>query len=149
MDSNPLNPSFPFKTFNAQLRQMVEELQKVFPEENKLATVLHKLDVAETNNIRAPVQLFYKQTSPYTELLLQCDDTAITHLEKVLPGMLEIWKKCDDYTKNCVWQYVIRLVLISEALNSVSEKELANVMKNILTSVSDEKSIEEGVAEDK
>jgi hypothetical protein len=109
--------------FNTTLKNFLQELVDVFPDEPGVGTVklfLAGFDLFVGSDPRAAMDAFMKATAPHGDLIAAKDGSLFKHLE--LPGgisLKDLWKKASAKTKEATWQYLHMLHLLGTTAAAV------------------------------
>jgi len=111
------------QTFNAMLRQFLQELSDTFPEDASLALSLDGLESLVQANARKPLQLFLEAMTPHATLVMN-KDPALFSQGMVLPGSLDLktyWESPDlsESSKAFIWQYIQNLFLLGSMVSAL------------------------------
>jgi len=119
--------------FNNQLQEFIEELIKVFPEDNDFKTFETSLYMLKKANPRKILELFKTYIIPYSDKILKKDENFFleenyehlynqnnTNAEKgwiITNKLKKYWNEISNNTKDIIWEYFKVLILLSNKCN--------------------------------
>lgn len=117
------------QAFNTMLRNFLEELRDVFPEQQDVATFLAGFDAFVMLNARKPLEVFMDAVSPHSDLLMARDPRLFDRLD--FPGIdfAAMWNSPDvsEATHGAIWQYLHTLFLLGSTVSSLPPELLTSI----------------------
>lgn len=99
------------QAFNTMMKNFLEELADVFPEETHIRVFLDGFDALAAISPRSPMDMFVESLTPHTDLVMARDAELFQRLE--FPGGIDfgkLWKSdISDNTREAIWQYITLL----------------------------------------
>lgn len=117
--------------FNTTLKNFLQELTEVFPNEpgiGKVKLFLGTFDGLTAINKRAAMDPFLEAMAPHADLISGKNSKLFKKVE--LPGgvsLKDLWKKASDATKDATWQYLQMLFLLASTAASVPPDMLSAI----------------------
>jgi hypothetical protein len=114
--------------FNSTLKNFLQELVEVFPDEpgvGKVQLFLSTFDTITAANKRVVMEGFLEAMAPHADMITAKDPKLFKKLE--LPGgisLKDLWKKASEGTRDATWQYLQMLFLLSSTASSVPPQML-------------------------
>lgn len=117
------------QAFNTMLKNFMEELADVFPEEKQIRMFLDGFDSLVALNARAPMDMFTDALAPHTELAMAKDPQLFKILK--FPGGIDfdaLWSSdISDNTRDAIWQYINLLLLLGTTVRSMPAEMLQGI----------------------
>lgn len=117
------------QAFNTMLKNFLEELADVFPEETQIKLFLEGLDPLVALTPRAPMDMFVDALAPHTGLAMAKDPALFDKLQ--FPGGIDfarLWKTdISDNTREAIWQYINMLFLLGTTVRSMPPQMLEGI----------------------
>ena len=117
------------QAFNTMLKNFLEELADVFPEEKQIRVFLDGFDALVAMNARAPLDMFTEALAPHTELAMAKDPRLFKSLK--FPGGIDfdaLWSSdISDNTRDAIWQYINLLLLLGTTVRSMPAEMLQGI----------------------
>jgi hypothetical protein len=127
--------------FNSTLKNFLQELADVFPDEpgiGKVQLFLGTFDVVVAGaNKRVAMDSFLEAVTPHADYITAKDPKLFKKLE--LPGgisLKELWKKASDATREATWQYLQMLFLLGTTAAAVPP-EMLNAIEGMASEYAD------------
>lgn len=117
------------QAFNTMLRNFLEELADVFPEEPQIRLFLDGFDAFVSLNPRAPMDLFVDSLKPHAALATAKDPALFDELK--FPGGIDFKKlwaaDLSDNTREAIWQYINLLFVLGTTVRSMPPQMLQGI----------------------
>ena len=117
------------QAFNTMLKNFVEELVDVFPEERQIRVFLDGFDSLVTLNATAPMDMFLDAISPHSGLAMAKDPRLFDKLQ--FPGGIDFKKlwaaDISDNTRAAIWQYINLLFVLGTTVRSMPPEMLQGI----------------------
>jgi hypothetical protein len=117
------------QAFNTMLKNFLEELVDVFPEETQIKAFLDGFDGLTALNARAPLDMFIGSLAPHTDLAMAKNPELFAKLE--FPGGIDFGKlwasDISDNTREAIWQYINLLFLLGTTVRSMPPEMLQGI----------------------
>lgn len=117
------------QAFNTMLKNFVEELVDVFPEERQIRVFLDGYDSLVALNATAPMDMFLDAVSPHSGLAMAKDPRLFDKL--VFPGGIDFKKlwaaDISDNTRAAIWQYINLLFMLGTTVRSMPPEMLQGI----------------------
>jgi hypothetical protein len=117
------------KIFNQVMDEFFTELQRMFPEDNKIRTTHDMFKTICKMNIRKPCNEFITGSYPYLEKIAMKDEDFFLSDKK--PDLLnklnmdKIWIQMSDNSKDAVWKYIKSFFNIGiQVVDNIPEQQL-------------------------
>lgn len=99
------------QAFNTMMKNFLEELADVFPEETQIRLFLDGFDSLAALSPRSPMDMFVESLTPHTDLVMARNPELFQRLE--FPGGIDFGKlwtsDISDNTREAIWQYITLL----------------------------------------
>lgn len=99
------------QAFNTMMKNFMEELADVFPEETQIRMFLDGFDALAALSPRSPMDMFVESLTPHTDLVMARNPELFERLE--FPGGIDfkkLWASdISDNTREAIWQYITLL----------------------------------------
>jgi len=113
-------------TFNDMLSQFLNELEDTFPEESSFKKYHASFDIMRTANPRKCVDIYMKESSKYSQQIMQKDESVFDSFEHL--DIKKYWTpELSQGTKDAIWQYLTSLQLIGMTITTIPEEMLSMV----------------------
>lgn len=118
------------QAFNGMLKNFMEELADVFPEEHQIRVFLDGFDALTMLTPRMPMDMFVDSLAPHASLAMAKDPDLFTKLE--FPGGIDfqrLWASPDvsDNTRDAIWQYINLLYVLGSTVRSMPAEMLEGI----------------------
>lgn len=117
------------QAFNTMLKNFLEELAQVFPEETQIRLFLDGFDALTTLTPRGPLDMFVEALSPHAGLAMAKDPALFEKLQ--FPGGIDfkkLWQSdVSDNTREAIWQYINLLFLLGTTVRSMPPEMLESI----------------------
>lgn len=117
------------QAFNTMLKNFLEELADVFPEETQIRLFLDGFDALSALNPRGPLDMFVESLQPHAALAMAKDPALFDKL--VFPGGIDfarLWKTdITDNTREAIWQYINLLLMLGTTVHSMPAEMLQSI----------------------
>lgn len=117
------------QAFNTMMKNFVEELADVFPEEREIRVFLDGFDGFVTLNPRAPMDMFVDAITPHSALVMAKDPALFDRLQ--FPGGIDfkrLWATdLSDNTRAAIWQYINLLYVLGTTVRSMPPEMLQGI----------------------
>lgn len=119
--------------FNDMMEQFVTELVSTFPNETSFKKYQLTLQVARKANPRSILTTFMESVSPYSQKLMEKDETFMTEDAKNIElindlKITNIWTPdLSENTKNAIWQYLQTLYLLGTTISFLPQDTLSMI----------------------
>lgn len=117
------------QAFNTTLKNFMEELADVFPEEAQIRVFLEGLDALVALTPRAPMDMFVESLAPHSQLLMTKSPDLFDQL--VFPGGIDFAKlwttDISDNTRNAIWEYLHLLFLLGNTVRAIPTEMLQGI----------------------
>lgn len=117
------------QAFNTMMKNFVEELVDVFPEEAQLRVFLESFDTVTALTPRAPLELFVESLAPHASLAMAKDPALFEKLQ--FPGGIDFQKlwaaDISDNTREAIWQYINLLFVLGSTVQSMPAEVLQSI----------------------
>lgn len=117
------------QAFNTMLKNFLEELADVFPEEMQIRVFLEGFDALAALNPRGPLDMFVESVQPHAQLAMAKDVALFDRL--AFPGGIDfarLWKTdISDNTREAIWQYINLLLMLGTTVHSMPPEMLQSI----------------------
>lgn len=117
------------QAFNTMMKNFVEELADVFPEERQIRTFLDGFDGFITLNPRSCMDMFVEALTPHSAMAMAKDPALFDRLQ--FPGGIDFKKlwaaDLSDNTRAAIWQYINLLFVLGTAVRSMPPEMLQGI----------------------
>jgi hypothetical protein len=117
------------QAFNTMLKNFLEELAEVFPEETQIAVFLEGFDSLTAINARAPMDMFVESLAPHSALAMAKNPELFEKIK--FPGGIDfgkLWQSdISDNTRDAIWQYINLLFLLGSTVRSMPVEMLQGI----------------------
>jgi hypothetical protein len=117
------------QAFNTMMKNFLEELADVFPEETQIKMFLDGFDSLTGLNARAPMDMFIDSLTPHADLAMAKNPELFGKLQ--FPGGIDfarLWASdITDNTREAIWQYVNLLFLLGTTVRSMPAEMLQGI----------------------
>lgn len=117
------------QAFNTMLKNFLEELADVFPEETQIRVFLDSFDALAALNPRGPLDMFVEALQPHAQLAMAKDAALFDRL--AFPGGIDfarLWKTdISDNTREAIWQYINLLLMLGTTVHSMPPQMLESI----------------------
>lgn len=115
--------------FNTMLKNFLEELADVFPEETQIRLFLDGMDAFTAINPRGPLDLLVESLTPHAALAMAKDPALFDKLQ--FPGGIDfkrLWAQdVSDNTRDAIWQYINLLFMLGTTVRSMPAQMLQGI----------------------
>lgn len=116
------------QAFNTMLKNFLEELASVFPEEAQITTFLASFDALVALDATQPLGLFVDAIAPHAQLAMSKDPALFEHLK---PGGIDfkrLWQAdISDATRDAIWQHINLLFLLGTTVRAMPPQMLESI----------------------
>lgn len=118
------------EAFNAMLKNFLEELAEVFPEETQIRMFLAGFDAVVLLTPRGPLESFVDALAPHAALATAKDPSMFSKIQ--FPGGIDfakLWARDDvsDNTRDAIWQYINLLFFLGSTVRNMSPEILQSI----------------------
>ncbi len=117
------------QAFNTMLKNFLEELADVFPEETQITTFLEGFDALVALSPRGPMEMFVDAVAPHSTLAMAKNPELFKKLK--FPGGIDfdkLWSSdVSDNTREAIWQYINLLFLLGTTVRSLPTEMLDGI----------------------
>jgi hypothetical protein len=117
------------QAFNTMIKNFMEELAEVFPEETQIRLFLDGFDALVALSPRGPLDMFVEALSPHADLAMAKDEALFQKLK--FPGGIDFGKlwasDISDNTREAIWQYINLLFLLGTTVQSMPAEMLQSI----------------------
>lgn len=117
------------QAFNTMMKNFLEELADVFPEETQIKAFLDGFDALVTLTPRGPMEMFVDAVAPHSSLAMAKDPELFEKLN--FPGGIDfrtLWASdISDNTREAIWQYINLLFLLGTTVRSLPTEMLDGI----------------------
>lgn len=117
------------QAFNTMLKNFLDELADVFPEELQIKLAVETFDTVTSVSPRGPMDMFIESLSPLSALVMAKDPALFEQLQ--FPGGIDfakLWKAdISDNTRDAIWQYINLLFLLGTTVRSMPPQMLESI----------------------
>lgn len=117
------------QAFNTMLKNFLEELADVFPEETQIRLFLDGFDPLVALNPRGPLEMFIEALTPHAGLAMAKDPSIFQKLQ--FPGGIDfnkLWNSdISDNTREAIWQYINLLFVLGTTVQSMPPEMLQSI----------------------
>ena len=117
------------QAFNTMMKNFMEELADVFPEEGQIRLFLDGFDTLVALNPRAPLEMYVDAMSPHTDMVMAKNPSLFTELK--FPGGIDFGKlwatDISDNTREAIWQYINLLFLLGTTVRNMPAEMLQGI----------------------
>jgi hypothetical protein len=119
--------------FNDMMQQFLDELELTFPEEKSFAKYQASFGLIRKARPRAVLEKFMVGITPFSEQLMQKDESFFKQNSKTVPilqdiNIAKVWT--DDLsqnTKDAIWKYVQTLYILASTINALPAETLSMI----------------------
>lgn len=117
------------QAFNTMLKNFLEELADVYPEETQIRLFLDGFDALVALNPSGPLEMFVDSLSPHADLAMAKNPELFKKLQ--FPGGIDfdkLWSAdVSDNTRDAIWQYINLLLLLGTTVRSMPPEMLQGI----------------------
>ena len=116
------------QAFNTMLKNFLEELADVFPEEAQIRVFLDGFDAFVAINARAPMDLLVGSLTPHSGLVMAKDPALFDQLKFGGIDFKKLWAAdISDNTREAIWQYINLLFVLGTTVRSMPPQMLQGI----------------------
>ena len=113
-------------TFTDMMEQFLNELEQTFPEEKSFKKYHASFDIMRLANPRKCVDIFMREVSQHSGLIMQKDDAVFDNFEHL--DIKKYWTSdLSQGTKDAIWQYLQTLNILGMTITSIPAEMLSMV----------------------
>lgn len=117
------------QAFNTMLKNFLEELADVFPEEPQIRLFLDGFDTVVALTPRGPLDMLIEALAPHADLAMAKNPELFAKLQ--FPGGIDfnkLWRSdISDNTREAIWQYINLLFLLGTTVQSMPAEMLQSI----------------------
>lgn len=117
------------QAFNTMLKNFLEELADVFPEEPQIRLFLDGFDALVAITPRAPMDMLVESLGPHAALASAKDPALFDQIK--FPGGIDfarLWASdISDNTREAIWQYISLLLMLGTTVRSMPPQVLQGI----------------------
>lgn len=134
MNKKDAKEDSPYKVFCQALKTFIRDLIRVYPDSSELKMVHAGYKIVKTVSKKLVQSLFQTTVEPYRDYIIKRDDSFFPNFtlpddygaiyKALLPSLQNMWKGCDDLTRDAVWSHMqVLLVLSDKCAGAVDEEK--------------------------
>ena len=119
-------------TFIMMMEQFISEMISSFPNESKLKVYSNSFDLMKKSNPRKILQLFMDSVSPYTQAIIDRDDSIM--MDETIPlnrelNLKHIWQSpgITPATKDAIWSHMNTLLMFGTTLQNIPSELMSGI----------------------
>ena len=117
--------------FNEMMGQFLNELVQTFPEEPAMKKYRNTFELFKDTNPRKIMETFVTSIGPYSNQIMQKDETFFLNSQIDVISDLNIGKHWNNdlslNTKNAIWQYLQTLYTLGSTINTIPASALGQI----------------------
>jgi len=121
-------------TFIMMMEQFISEMVATFPNEAKLRVYSNSFDMIKKTNPRKVLELFMESVAPYTQKIINRDDSMM--MDDTIPlnkelNLKKIWESpgITDSTKDAIWSHLNTLLMFGTTLQNIPSELMSSIEK--------------------
>lgn len=121
-------------TFIMMMEQFISEMVATFPKEAKLRVYSNSFDMIKKTNPRKVLELFMESVAPYTQKIINRDDSMM--MDDTIPlnkelNLKKIWESpgITDSTKDAIWSHLNTLLMFGTTLQNIPSELMSSIEK--------------------
>ena len=117
------------QAFNSMLRDFLQELSEVFPEQRDLATFLDTFGAFVAISPRKPMEMFIEALTPHSDMLMARNPDLFVKFEFPGVDLATMWNSegVSTATRDAIWQYLQTLFLLGSTVQSLPPELLKSI----------------------